>query len=182
MYEISITNRQINTSTPSGYIRFLNDFLAFQANAGRVKDNFEKLLHIYLNKKSENEISRSLNSIYQERNNVIHGRKVPYSLFENLVLIAPPEGEKNDDKKWNDKMSWNQFDKKDLVFLVDYLSETLHEICIISNDILGQILGPIRGLIKQYNIIITSIGPSKANIDASGSIYYHNSGSSGYSE
>jgi hypothetical protein len=143
---------KVDLTYPIEYVKMLNAFLAFQAHAGRIKDNIERLLPIYFSDGKSSELLDRLKDTYNQRNNVIHGKKIPCHIEDALVLIAPPEGQELNSRKWNDKMFWSDINQDDLIFLTDYLKESLFDICKIVNDILANLLEPINSLIKKYGI------------------------------
>src|SRR5574343_114459 len=66
----------VDTSKPNEYLDMLNKFIAFQAHAGRIRDNNGYLLRIYLPSGRAEELFARLEDAYQRRNNVLHSKKL----------------------------------------------------------------------------------------------------------
>ncbi|HTB05764.1 MAG TPA: hypothetical protein VK806_02340 [Bacteroidia bacterium] len=150
MKQISDNLVEVDFAVPSSYISALNNFLAFQANAGRVRDNIKKMLELYLAEKVA-EIMNLLEDLYQKRNTIIHGKKLPFRVEEQLMLIPKVKGKGEDDFGWNSSMSW-QDDNSELIFVYDFYKESLEEIASLYNRILYNLAEPINEIIKVYNI------------------------------
>lgn len=186
MNSICNSRLEVNLKNPTEYLSMLNQFMAFQAHAGRIRDNTTELLTVYFNKKTVAELMVNLNDTYQKRNNVLHGKKLPYRIEDSLVLIAPVKGESENSKDWDSGMNWSQFGSEDLVFLGDYLKSTLHEISKTFNIIIANLIKPIGDIVKKYDIKIERNNNSQlSDFNTSGVITFPASASigfSGYSE
>lgn len=142
----------LDITKPAEYLDLLNLFISFQAHAGRIKDNAKKSLILYFEKnKVDNLISR-LDDVYEQRNQVLHNKKLPIRIEDSLVLIATPMGKENSLEKWNSKMNWSKFQESNFNFLSDYLKTTKDEICKIYNDLIGNMIEPILAIVKEKEI------------------------------
>jgi len=151
---ISSKPLEVDLGKPEEYLEMLNQFMAFKAHAGRLHDNAEKLLYLFLPLGRTEALMTRLNDIYQTRNTILHGKKMPYRIEESLVLIPEIQGEQESNSSWNSKMTWSEIKSEDLVFLTDYVSKTLLEICKTFNDILGNLREPVEDEIRKYSISI----------------------------
>lgn len=161
----------VNTKDPDQYLDMLNKFIAFQAHSGRIRDNTKEFLRYYLPFRKADELSFRLEDFYQKRNNVLHSKKLPFKIEDNLVLMASVKGANESDKGWHSDMNWSDFDASKLVILQDYLIETLRELCSTFNDILSNLIEPIKSAVTELGIkIIYTDTPDNTNINASGMI------------
>ena len=154
MFEISRENIRINLTNPPEYLTMLNKFIAFQGHAGRIKDNTEDLLLIYFREERVKELMTRLNDTYQQRNTILHGKKLPLSIEDSMVLIATPKGEEESIKEWHSQMNWQNFDSEQMIFLEDYLRNSLEQISQTFNDILSNLEEPIYQIVKDFSIEI----------------------------
>lgn len=65
------------------YIQVNNDFVAFQAHAGRIRDCMKKIGESM----NVGDLATGLEEYYQQRNNVLHGCKIPFSIIEGYLAI-----------------------------------------------------------------------------------------------
>lgn len=142
----------IEIENPNEYLAMLNSFLAFQAHSGRLKDNTMKLLSLYFTPEKTNLLTTRLVDFYTQRNNILHGRKIPCQIVDKLALIAEPEGHEANSRKWNDKSSWSDISQDDHVFLTDYINDSFKEICDIFNGILFNLLEIINKIVNINEI------------------------------
>jgi hypothetical protein len=67
------------------YVQINNDFLSFQAHAGRIRDCVRRMGELF----GLDNLDKGLNDFYQQRNEVLHGCKVPYMIIEGMLAIPP---------------------------------------------------------------------------------------------
>ena len=160
--------KAVEIQKPNEYIILLNSFMAFQAHAGRVRDNTYALLSICLTKERTDELITQLEDVYQQRNEVLHGKKLPVRIEDSLVLIAPPKGKEetllpNETlknklnitlEKWHSKLNWSDFEYDDSVFINDYLKSTINQVSKAYNNIVANLIKPIKEIVKLNNIDI----------------------------
>jgi len=154
----------VDIKKPNEYINLLNSFMSFQAHAGRVRDNAIKLLNLYFNQERVNELITQLEDVYQQRNQVLHGKKLPVRIDESLVLIAPPMGKEDRPEKWNSGMSWSDFHYLDFDFIKDYLKLTVDQVSTAYNNLLGNLIGPILDVVKDKNINLDEVGKKSSDL------------------
>jgi len=159
----------VDIKIPSEYIDLLNSFMSFQAHAGRIKDNACKFLRLYFTQGRVDELIAQLEDVYQQRNQVLHGIKLPVRIVDSLVLIAVPMGKEERPEKWNSNMNWSQFQQSDFEFIKDYLELTVTQVSDAYNNLVGNLIKPILDEVKTKGI----------NLDQDGSKFFTIAGISG---
>ncbi len=152
MNSISDECTTTNLANPPEYLNLLNSFMAFQAHAGRVRDNAIKLLTLFYTNDRVNELMSQLEDLYQQRNQVLHGKKLPVRIEDSLVLIASPMGKEDRPEKWNSDMNWSEFDESNFKFIKEFLESTVTEISNAYNNLVGNLITPILNLVKEKGI------------------------------
>jgi len=141
------------------YFDLQNNFLAFHANSGRIRDNIRKMLFLFfedgrnpgrLNERA-NELLNYLDDYYQQRNEVLHGKKLPFGSFEGELLIAKPKGEEEKKSLWESKRNWDDFEERDLEFAIEYLDETFNGLIQVANRLLMNIQERIAEILAKNN-------------------------------
>lgn len=161
MNSICKSIHEVNLENPEEYLTMLNNFISFQAHSGRIHDNTNRLLTIYLPASKAKELINRLEDTYQKRNTVLHGKKLPYRIIDSLVLIAPIKGADESAIGWHSSMNWADFSESNLVFFTDYLNQTLLELCSVFNDIISNLIDPIKKIIFEHKINIETNTDSK---------------------
>lgn len=154
------------------YVNFLNSLMCFQSHAGRVRDNAKKLTELVIgSKKEQDKINRILEEYYKQRNNVLHARKIPFAIYEKSVLIPIPQGTDTSDlKKWSSDMSWDDItSKSDIEFLPDYLKMSLDGIIMHLNQLLSNLIHPVKDIVDKFDIILISPNEPYFDLCPSGS-------------
>ena len=152
MQNISNECTSINLANPTEYLILLNSFMAFQAHAGRVRDNAIKLLSLHLPSDRVNELMPQLEDLYQKRNQVLHGKKLPIRIEDSLVLIASPMGKEDRPEKWNSDMNWSEINESNFNFISYFLKSTVAEISNAYNNLVGNLISPILSIVKEKGI------------------------------
>lgn len=154
MYEIIEATKYNQYYEISDYIRQNNDFMAFMAHLGRIRDNVKRMGELF----GIPSLYLSLSEYYQERNTVLHGAKVPFMLKEQgqVMLIANLKGTGVESTAWHDKMVWSKFYKDDYKEIARYLDETYNEVTNILNSCLFKIFPKIKKIKEetQFQFII----------------------------
>ena len=141
MYEIIDSTKWNEYYEIRDYIRQNNDFMAFMAHMGRIRDNVEKMGKLF----GISFLHSDLSEYYKERNTVLHGTKVPFMLKEQVIFIANLKGTGVDNTAWDDKkMVWSKFYKGDYKEIAKYLAETYNEVTSILNSCLDKVLPKIK--------------------------------------
>lgn len=126
------------------YIHINNDFLAFQAHAGRINDCLRKCGDHF----DKGNVSKDLEEYYKQRNTVLHGCKLPFLIVYGVLAIPTPKGVEEDRSRWNDKKSWKDAEQDDFDFMSSYMKETFDGIVKELNKALYNILDRV----KEYAI------------------------------
>lgn len=140
MYEIIEFTKYNQYYEIPDYIRQNNDFMAFVAHMGRIRDNVEKMGELF----GIPSLPSKLSEYYQERNTVLHGAKVPFMLKEQVMFIANLKGTGVENTAWHDKMVWSKFYKDDYKEIAKYLTETYNEVTSILNSCLYKVFPKIK--------------------------------------
>lgn len=172
-----ISEKALLITDIDSYLETMNYFISFQSHAGRIRDNVKGMLNLIIPEKS-NELLQLLEDFYQQRNNILHGRKLPIRLEEGLILIPAIQGNEEHSNKWNSKMKWEEIVQTDLRFISDYLVETLQETCSKVNSIFYNLVEPIKKIIDTNKIEIPEFGETNKVQSAipSASAYFYNYG------
>ncbi|MDP8237863.1 MAG: hypothetical protein P9X24_02125 [Candidatus Hatepunaea meridiana] len=150
LYRIKFSNTKIETIEE--YIEANNNFILFQTHCGRIRDCVGKLGTILGLK----DLSNSLNDFYQMRNNVLHGKKIPFAFIDNFFALPHIEGENPNVDLWKDKLKWSEVSEKDLEF-IDDIYENLYNTMLSSlNGIYSQILTCVRDK-SNLKVIVTKM-------------------------
>ena len=112
-----------------------------------------------------------LEDLYQQRNQVLHGKKLPIRIEENLVLIASPMGKEERAEKWNSNMNWSQFQETNFYFISDYLKSTVNEISKTYNNIVGNLMTPILNIVKTKGINLNELIKNRPTTKYNGSLF-----------
>jgi len=135
------------------YLKFLNSLICFQAHAGRIRDNIKKLTASMISSgREQEECNILLEKCYQERNNILHGTKIPFALLEKSVLIPLPQGKDIDTKRWSTDKTWDDIEIEDYKFLEIYLQESFDDILSNLNRSLFKILPHVYSFVEENDI------------------------------
>lgn len=155
------------------YIKFLNILMCFESHAGRVRDNAKNLVEsVVRSKQKQKKIILILEDYYKRRHNVLHGRKIPFDIFEKSILIPVPQGKDISDlKKWSSDMAWDKISSKsDIQFLSDYLKNSFEGIVEHLNQVFYNVIEDVEVIVSENNIVLTPPNESYVECDPSGSV------------
>ena len=163
---------QLPLDSISNYLKLNNCFLAFQAHAGRIRDCVKKMGEIF----NLDNLHFELEEYYQQRNEVLHGSKVPFMIIDGFYAIPKIKGIAEDIDKWHDKMCWGEIKAKEdnFKFLYDHLVESFSNITALLNKCLFNILPEIIKIVEQYNIDLTPSEDERYEIHTTISGLYEN--------
>jgi hypothetical protein len=140
--------------------------ISFIANIGREHDLYKKLVELvkldFLYKSS------NLDDFYKKRNNLIHGKKIPFLKIYEQYVIPNVEGKETEINLWNDGCFWEDFKKKEPINLIDFMLETYNSLLNELNDNLYSLYSNLK---DKYNVKI-KYSPNGTN--------YYDKGHSGY--
>ncbi|MFA4907663.1 MAG: hypothetical protein WC602_05325 [archaeon] len=140
---------EIELSNIKNYVRLNNCFLSFQAHAGRIRDCVKKMGESF----NLNYLYIELDEYYKQRNEILHGCKIPFLIIDGFYAIPKIKGIKEDVEKWHDSMGWNDIQDKDgnFKFINDHMAETYREILKLLNKCLYTLLPYIKDVVKRFN-------------------------------
>jgi hypothetical protein len=141
------------------YLDSQNDFLLFQLHLGRIKDLVEKM-GVIINKKG---IEKELNEYYQQRNTVIHGKKLPFIFIEGVLGIPIPKGQDEDIGKWSSDKNWDDVDANSFELISEFYKVTFDNLLICLNKVYFNILTSIKSIVQVNNIEIQPVDVSYNN-------------------
>ena len=142
----------VDFATPSSYILALNNFIAFQGHSGRLMDNLKRTIVLFLPNQAESLIL-GLKDLYQKRNEIIHGKKLPFIIEDQLLLVAEIKGSEENRGAWTGSMLWKEYES-DMIFISDFYKESVIGISKCYNNILYNLKKPIFEIINNHNIVI----------------------------
>jgi len=123
-----------------------NDFIAFLAHAGRVRDMLLKLAAPYqLNKEIE-----SIKEIWKQRCIAVHGKKIPFYVSD--IIFKTGIGSQNVSQKQN--YTWSEIKYKDLTDIGLYFKDTFDTLLDKSNLILGLIFAKIENFMQKKGYVL----------------------------
>jgi len=130
------------------YVRLNNYFLSFQAHAGRIRDCVKKMGECF----DVNDLYMILDDFYQQRNEILHGSKIPFLIVDGFYAIPLIKGSDEDAEKWHDKMGWDDIQNKDqnYKFINDHMTESYREILKLLNRCLYHLLPYIKQIVENY--------------------------------
>jgi len=114
-------------------IDLLNDFIAFMAHVGRARDN---ALNICLLLFGKNEtVSTQLVEWYEQRNSVLHGKKLPFTIEDGLYQIARPKGAEQRNDYYNNQ-TWTEANNFTFEFIADFIAQNFEKMTCVINKIM----------------------------------------------
>lgn len=144
----SITTQK--TASFENYLDVINKLLAYQAHTGRIRDLLKEMGILF----DIPNLHKELEEYYQQRNEVLHGRKLPFLEIAGDYAIPRIKGAEPNDKNWHDKKSWFDVSPEDFIFLSDYFKENFDKITKLLNASLYAILEKITDVVKYLDIDI----------------------------
>jgi hypothetical protein len=162
-------NFQVNGNFDD-YLDLQNDFLAFHANSGRVRDNMNAILSLYCldrdskdKKVGDKKLNTSatkwiqgLEDYYQQRNTVLHGKKLPFGSLLGDFLIVEPQGDEANPSSWSSKYNWDDIDEAQLVDCKEYLTETFDGLIAKVNQLLFNVYDVLKETFEAGNYCLES--------------------------
>lgn len=142
-------NSLVEINSIKDTIIVLNDITAFTAHAGKIRDNIIKICRLLWGQNEQ--YSSKLNEYYQQRNVVLHGKKIPFGI-DDFYQIVKPLGEQSNNELWSDKDNWNDSQKKRKEFITDYFNEVFNEMTKITNGILYNFHDHIKKVLENSNL------------------------------
>lgn len=134
-------------------IDLLNDFIAFMAHAGRARDNAMNICQLLFGKNET--ISTQLADWFEQRNSVLHGKKLPFSIEDGLYKIARPKGTDFRNDYYNNQ-TWTEANKFTFEFVHDFIVQYFAEIIIAINKIMYKWLENIKQRMSNEGLTISS--------------------------
>lgn len=153
MKSISENSEMKQVSSFEEYIATLNNLMAFQAYAGRIRDNVYSCFLAVSNSNSADIAIQELEKFYQHRHVFVHGKKVPFTRdIDQLFLIASPRDKKGASTGYGDNMLWEEVSEKEFIYSEDYLKDSLQELCPIIQSQLSTLIDSIKGIIENNKL------------------------------
>lgn len=153
MKSISENSEMKQVSSFEEYTTTLNNLMAFQAYAGRIRDNMYNCFLTVSNSNSADLAIDQLEKFYQHRHVFVHGKKVPFTRdIYQLFLIASPRDKKGASTGYGDNMLWEEVSEKEFVYNEDYLRTSLQELYPIIQGQLSTLIDSVKGIIENNNL------------------------------
>jgi hypothetical protein len=167
-----ISNKAIKVENVEHYLDANNDFILFQTHCGRIRDCVHKIGSDLSIEKLEN----GLKDFYKRRNHVLHSKKLPFTIIEEMLLMPKVQGADFNPHEWHDDLRWEDIDPNDLEIVSDIYSELYTEILSCLNSIYSRILSTIADD-PQFETIVDLLEDHRAeeysNVNPSGIIDNH---------
>lgn len=137
------------------YRKILNQIMAYQAYAGRLRDNMEKCFIIMANKDEADKALQRLEEFYHQRVVFVHGRKVPFAIDQDkLFKIATIKKNTASPLGFGLEMPWEAIDKDDMQYLEDALTSSINELKPIVNDLLSKLYNYVQEFIRAGGLFL----------------------------
>lgn len=153
-------------------IDLLNDFIAFMAHAGRARDNAMNICQLLFGKNET--VSTQLVEWYEQRNSVLHGKKLPFSIEDGLYKIARPKGAEQRNDYYNNQ-TWTEVNNLTFEFTTDFIVQNFEDMTCAINKIMHNWFVYIKQRMSDEGVRLAS-PPSGLTIN--GNISTEISGSS----
>ncbi|XDD44063.1 hypothetical protein AB3N58_06885 [Leptospira sp. WS60.C2] len=139
LHEISQNSEYLKIANIKEHIQITNMQMAFFGHLGRIRDNMSKMGIMF----DLPELSLPLEEFYQQRNTILHDKKIPFAIVDGELFIPQIKGKEENNSVWNDKKNWDDVSVMDLKEFNIILSEILDKMFNISNKCLYKILEKI---------------------------------------
>lgn len=145
------------------YLDANNDFILFQAHSGRIRDSVIKLGNLF----NIQNLNQNLDGFYAKRNEVLHGIKIPFTLYGDLLRM--PEVQEGRDS-WHDKKNWDDVDPEDFEFVTDKYEELYTEMIDALRGVFSKLILEVNKQenLKQVIEFMNNQEPSEEKITCSG--------------
>lgn len=148
------------------YYEILNLIMAYQAHAGRVRDNIEKCYNSIGKCHEWSEKRSKLDEFWETRHIFIHGSKVPFMLDEDkLFRSAEVCTSENKEYGYSIDSSWRSITSTKMRLIYDQFSESHRALVIAVNEMLCDILKYVKAFIELNALSL--MGPSLAQYQQS---------------
>lgn len=135
-----IKQKEIIVQDIENYIELNNDFILFQTHCGRIRDCVHKIGVELKLKRLENK----LEDFYKRRNNVLHGRKLPFTIIEEQFVLPIVEGAEFNPSLWKDELRWEDIHKTDIEYVDTVYEELFTQLIFSLNSIYSQAISAIK--------------------------------------
>ncbi len=137
------------------YRKILDQIMAYQAYAGRLRDNMEKCFVIMANKGEVKQAIERLDEFYHQRVVFVHGRKVPFAIDQDkLFKIATIKRDTVSPLGFGLEMPWEVIDEDDMQYLEDALTSSINELKPIVNDLLSNLYNYVQEFIRAKGLFL----------------------------
>jgi hypothetical protein len=153
-----IANASNEIKSIDDYLDENNNFLLFQTHCGRIRDCVHKIgIKLKLGNLEENLID-----FYKCRNHVLHGKKIPFTIIEEMFVLPIVEGKEFNENYWKDDLLWEEVQKTEKEFVKDIYSELFDKMIFCLNSIYSKVLSKIKNS-PEYNSTIEMMNNYKPN-------------------
>jgi len=164
-----ISQRDLKINTLDDYLEANNDFLLFQTHCGRIRDCVKKIGA----KLELRRLEDILEDFYKRRNQVLHGKKLPFTIIEDMFVLPIVEGSEFNPNYWKAELLWEDVNNIEMESVKDVYNILFNEMITCLNSIYSRILTKIKSESKFSTLINMMINyqPDENNyITCSGSI------------
>lgn len=156
-----ISQKDSKIKTMDDYLDANNDFLLFQTHCGRIRDCVHK---IGIKLKLERLVD-ILEDFYKRRNQVLHGKKLPFAIIEDMFVLPNVEGSEFNPNYWKDELLWEDVNKDEMEFVKDVYDILFNEMINCLNSIYSKMLTKIKSESKFSTLInmMMNYQPSESN-------------------
>jgi hypothetical protein len=137
------------------FYKILNLIVAFQAHAGRVKDNMKACLKSILCASKWNRYEKKFAGFYTNRNTFLHGRKVPFMLDKDSIFRTTVTN--NHSKRRNgtkQDANWESIPLTSMSLIHNQVSDDFVNSGKIVNEFLDELNNLVGKIISNNNLEI----------------------------
>ena len=139
------------------YLDLTSLFLSFQAHTGRIRDCIKKMGEQF----TLIDLYDKLDNFYKQRNESLHGCKIPFMIIDGFISIPHIKGTDEDPLKWHDTLTWDEAEKLNFKPINDYMSVTFSQLLPVVNSCLYQLFEKIKEFVSKKNIDYKSFEQSE---------------------
>jgi hypothetical protein len=144
-----ITQKETNVNTLDEYLNANNDFILFQTHCGRIRDCVHKIgTELKLDK-----LENNLENFYKIRNQVLHGKKLPFTFIEEMFVLPKVSGKNINPDYWDDNLLWEDINPKEMEIVDEIYKNLYSEMIACLNSVYSKILTEIKNKSELNKII-----------------------------
>ncbi len=158
---LRISEKKLEIKALDDYLDANNDFILFQTHCGRIRDCVNKIgVKLKIDR-----LEYGLEDFYKRRNQVLHGKKLPFTIIEDMFVLPKVSGNEFNPNLWSDELLWEDLNPKEMEFVNDIYGELYNEMISCLNSIYSQILTEVKNNSVHSSLIemMKNYQPNESN-------------------